>query len=116
MENSLGIKIKKVRELRNFGQQHMAERLGISQSSYSDIENGKTRISEEKLSQIAQVLEVSPEAIKSFNEAVIFNNSPQSGYFNTNYYNPIEKIQELYERLLKEKDEQINLLRKERAS
>jgi len=110
MDNVLGLKIRKIRELKNFGQQYVADKLGISQGSYSELENGRTRIDEKKLAQIAAVLEVAPEVIRHFSDTVMFSNSPQSGYFNTNNNNA-EKIQELYERLLKEKDEQIALLK-----
>jgi len=111
MENTIGIKIKKLRELKNIGQQYMAEKLHISQSSYSDIENGKSKVSEERLEQIAQILEISTDAIKNFNDSVVFNYSPQSGYINTNHINPLDQIQQLYERLLKDKDDQILILK-----
>lgn len=111
MENTIGLKIKKIRELKNIGQQYIAEQLNMSQSSYSDLENGKTKISDEKLNRIAQILDISADAIKNFNDSVVFNYSPQSGYINTNHINPTEQIQQLYERLLKEKDEQISILK-----
>lgn len=51
----------------------MAEKLGIGQSAYSDIENEKIRITEAKLLQIAQILDVTSKGIKNFNEQFIFN-------------------------------------------
>jgi transcriptional regulator with XRE-family HTH domain len=107
----LGLKVKKVRELKNIAQSHVAAQLGISQSTYSDLENGKIKISEEKLESISNILGVSPETIRNFNDTVVFNSCAQSGYINTNINNPIEKIHELYEALLKEKDSQILLLK-----
>ncbi len=41
--NNLSLNIKRVREFKNFTQQHVANSLKMSQSSYSDIENGKHR-------------------------------------------------------------------------
>lgn len=52
-----GNKIKKLRELRNFTQGYMAEKLGISQSNYARLENDEVGISNERLKQIADVLE-----------------------------------------------------------
>lgn len=111
MEHNLGINIRKVREIKNIGQSYMADKLGISQSQYSDIENGKVKIKEPKLIQIASILDVSPEVIKNFNEQFIFNSCVQSGYIQHQTINPIEKIHELYEKLIIEKDAQISILK-----
>ena len=81
MDTVIGYKIRKVREIKNLSQSYMADKLSISQSSYSDIENCKTKISEEKLNEIARVLEVDSETIKNFNDQVVFNACSQSGYY-----------------------------------
>ena len=62
----IGNKIKNIRELKNLTQEYMAERLDISQSAYSKLEKGDIKVSQEKLSQIADILEVKPEDISSF--------------------------------------------------
>ncbi|MCB0516828.1 MAG: helix-turn-helix transcriptional regulator [Bacteroidetes bacterium] len=41
----IGIKIRKWRELRNYSQTYMAQELGISQKSYSKLENGEVNCS-----------------------------------------------------------------------
>ncbi|MEM8907027.1 MAG: helix-turn-helix transcriptional regulator [Bacteroidota bacterium] len=64
----LGLKIKKIRELKNYKQDYMAERLGISQSNYSRYENLETQVSEAMLQQIAEVFELAPEQIQQFDE------------------------------------------------
>ena len=113
MENLSGTNIRKIRELKNIGQQYMAEKLGISQSSYSDIENNRTKITNEKLEKIAQVLSVNVDAIKNFSESVVFNSCTKSGCYNTYNINPLDKIQDLYERLLNEKEAQIASLKEQ---
>jgi transcriptional regulator with XRE-family HTH domain len=40
----IGQKIKKLRELKNLTQEHMAEVIGLSQSAYSRIELGDTEV------------------------------------------------------------------------
>ncbi len=84
----------------------MAEKLGISQAAYSDLENGKIKITEEKLKQIANILEVEETAIRNFNDTLILNSGLHSGcyWYSNNNIQPNEKIQELYEVLIKEKD------------
>ena len=69
----IGTKIKNIRELKNLTQEYMAERLDISQTAYSKLERGETKLSDEKLSQIASVLEVRPEEIKAFDSQKYFN-------------------------------------------
>lgn len=69
----IGNKIKNIRELKNLTQGYMAERLDISQAAYSKLEKGETKVSDEKLSQIAEVLEVKPEDIKAFDSQKYFN-------------------------------------------
>ena len=53
MENlKIGHKIKKLRELKNLTQEHMANSIGISQGAYSRMELGETEITYSKLEKI----------------------------------------------------------------
>ncbi|UKB80237.1 helix-turn-helix domain-containing protein [Chryseobacterium sp. MEBOG07] len=69
----IGNKIKNIRELKNFTQEYMAEKLDISQAAYSKLEKGDIKVSSEKLSQIASILDVKPEDITSFDSQKYFN-------------------------------------------
>ena len=81
MENSnqafksfgLGAKIKRLRELKNFTQDFMAEQLQVSQSAYSKLEIGETEITYKRLAQIAEILQLKPEEIANFSESMVFN-------------------------------------------
>ena len=68
----IGHKIKNIRELKNLTQEYMAERLDISQSAYSKLEK-ESSIADDKLGQIAEILEVKPEDIKAFDSQKYFN-------------------------------------------
>lgn len=66
MSNKLNAKIKaiaavirKKRDEKNYTQEYLAYKLNISQNAYSKIELGYTKITVERLFQIAEVLEVS---------------------------------------------------------
>jgi len=50
--------IRKVREYRDYTQEYLAMKLGISQNAYSKIELAYTRITLERLIQIAAILEI----------------------------------------------------------
>lgn len=69
----LGHKIKKLRELKNLTQEHMAIELGLNQSAYSKIESGASDLTYTKLEKIASVLGMKPEDVISFNEQMVFN-------------------------------------------
>jgi transcriptional regulator with XRE-family HTH domain len=65
MTNATGLKIKAIaanirtkREKRNYTQEYLAYKLSISQNAYSKIELGYTKITLERLFQIADILEV----------------------------------------------------------
>jgi len=112
-----GRNVRRLREILNVKQETVAAELNISQQAMSKIEQ-KEKIEDETLEKISKVLGVPANAIKGFNdEAVIhviantFNDSSSSiGYSYT--FNSIEKITELYERLLKLEQEKYALLEK----
>jgi transcriptional regulator with XRE-family HTH domain len=51
-------KIREVRKAKNISQQEMSEKLGISRSQYSSLENGNSEISLEKFLKICSILEL----------------------------------------------------------
>jgi transcriptional regulator with XRE-family HTH domain len=120
----LGHKIGRIRELRGLKQETLAHELKVSQQTVSKIEQSET-IDELMLEQIASILGVSVDGIKNFSEEAVFNII--SNTFNNtssdsstliasslNYqptFNTIEKIVELYERLLQSEQEKIELLK-----
>jgi transcriptional regulator with XRE-family HTH domain len=57
--NLIAFNIKKIRESKNLTQEYLASRLGISQNAYSRIENSRTRLSTDRMREIARILEVS---------------------------------------------------------
>lgn len=69
----IGQKIKKIRELKNFTQTHLASELGITQSAYSKMELGETEVSLTRLHKIAEVFGMSQQEIMTFSEQMIFN-------------------------------------------
>jgi transcriptional regulator with XRE-family HTH domain len=105
--------IRKIRDIRGFSQEFVAEKLDLSQSAYSKIEQGKTLLTEELKEKIAATLEVSKKLLESYNDNMIFNYCNQSGNVgdnNTYNYNPLEKLETVYSQLIAEKDARIKLL------
>ncbi|KQO34243.1 transcriptional regulator [Flavobacterium sp. Leaf82] len=118
-KNHIGRKISRIRELRDMKQEALAQALGLSQQTVSAIENSET-IDEEKLQAIAEVLGVSVEGIKNFSEEAVLNiigNTLNEGsVINGNAYNcnfnPLDKVIELYERLVLAEKEKVEYLEK----
>lgn len=77
-------KIRFLREKKKLRHEDMAERLGISTSAYSRLENGETKLDVERLKKIAEILEVPPEELLNA-EHVVLNVSNNSGGAYANY-------------------------------
>jgi|SRR6185312_7608920 len=108
----LGQKIKKLRELKNLTQEHLATELGLSQSAYSKIETGEVDVPYSRLEQIAKVLELKPEDIITFNEHIVFNimhnNNSENGMI---VHNASLAEKQLYEDTIKTLKEEIAYLK-----
>ena len=100
----------KIREMQGITQEFLADKLELSQTALSRVENGELKIDFDRLCQIAEILEVDVNTIINFDKSVIFTSCTQSGYINTNHINPSDKIESLYEKLLQEKNERIQFL------
>ncbi|HEX8016211.1 MAG TPA: helix-turn-helix transcriptional regulator [Flavobacterium sp.] len=116
--NHIGRKISRIRELRNMKQEALAQALGTNQQAISAMENSET-IEEEKLIEVAKALGVTVEAIKNFSEEGVinyFNNIYDHGAFNKHYnectFNPLDKVVELYERLVQSEKDKVEYLEK----
>ncbi|MBC6400202.1 MAG: helix-turn-helix transcriptional regulator [Ekhidna sp.] len=109
-------KIKKIRLEKNLSQDWIASQLGISQRSYSNIENGQTQLTVDRLFQISEVFKVNAGEIigvenQNINTNNFNNNATQNNSSLVVNRHSIEEIRMLYERILKDKDEEIQFLR-----
>tara|TARA_R110002124_G_scaffold5301_1_gene33061 strand:- start:68762 stop:69169 length:408 start_codon:yes stop_codon:yes gene_type:complete len=125
--NHIGRKISRIRELRGMKQETLAEKLGVSQQSVSQLEQSET-LENEKLEKVAEILGVTKVAIENFSEEQVINyfntfnekvSSSNFGHNNTCTFNPLDKLMEtveenkkLYERLIQVEQEKINYLEK----
>jgi transcriptional regulator with XRE-family HTH domain len=106
-------RIKKIREKRNFSQTFLAQELGISQKAYSKLENGDTKITIDYLFKIANALDVTVNELLNAESFNIYNNyHTHNGEGIVINKQLSEKTVELYEKLIKAKDSEIELLKK----
>lgn len=102
--------IRKIRLIKGFSQQNMADELNLSQRHYGRIEAGDVDIAYSLLCKIADVLGVKVNSFIELSEANIFSNYNQQqkdGHFNRYNFTDVENVTKLYERLIKDKDELI---------
>jgi transcriptional regulator with XRE-family HTH domain len=114
-----GKNVQKVRVYLGIKQDALAMDLGVSQQTVSGIEQ-QEEIDEEQLKKIAEALGVSADTLKNFDEEKAIYNISNNNYRDATIaegataivqqINPIEKIIELYERLLKSEREKIEIL------
>ncbi|WP_343705173.1 helix-turn-helix transcriptional regulator [Flavobacterium sp.] len=115
----IGRNISRIRELRGMKQEALAIAIGVSQQYVSTIE-GSENVDDERLHSIAEALGVSAEAIKNFSDEAVLNimgnTLHDSSFINGNNYNctfnPIDKIVELYERLVQAEKDKVEYLEK----
>lgn len=114
MPGEINENIKSIRELKNYTQEYMALRLGITQAGYSKMERNGSRISFEKLEEIAVIFEMDLKSIINFGSTLSFKSTLQnppyaltgSGLLNAEYLyrdkiRLLEKLLDMTERELK---------------
>ena len=112
-----GKKLADLRKQKGISQEQLASDLNISQSSISNYESGLTKPDTEILKKICDYFNV-PITYMFSDEKIIFhtveNHNGNSGYMiNSTLNTYTDKIIELYELRLKEKEELVSFLKKE---
>lgn len=109
----IGEKVRKLRELRDFSQEYVAEQLGMSQQNYSAIENNQDEdISLKRLKRIAQVLEIQLNDLLNFDEKNIFNNYSQAEQFGIIHNQYFEAERKLFQQQIEQYKTEVAYLRK----
>ena len=120
MNDAISKNIRKYREMKGYSQEYMAHELQINQASYAKIENSSTMLTVERLFTISKLLETDVSEILDLKKSTIFNQTENE---TANAFGKIEhyyqdnkeitaKLLDQYETRLKEKDEQMALLKK----
>lgn len=110
-----GANARRWREWRDIKQDVLAEQIGVSQATLSGYEK-KSKLDPEVIEKLAKALDIPEEAITEVGEGTsinIFSGTWQDNANCQNYnptFNPLEKVIELYERLLKAEKEKVVML------
>lgn len=107
-------KIRKLRDSLGYSQEFVAAKMGIAQNTYSKIESGQSPLTVERAKKLAELFDVEFDFFYSDTDSGVVNNNHGNDYkFIINPETYIENQKELFEMLLREKDEQILYLKSE---
>lgn len=118
MEEEVLKRIQDIRKNKGYSYENLAHELGLSPAAYRKIELNQTKLTLERLSQIANALETKMEDLLGINTNKVYNQEITDngiGYQDiqnlyTENKETIEKLIAQYELRIKEKDEMILLL------
>lgn len=108
------VKLKQLRELKNYTQEYVATQLGLTTRAYSKIESGETQLTINRLNEISEILGIDPIGALGFDHKNIFNNCTQEGNNNTfgiSHYNMPDKLIEQYEKRIHQLESEVLFLR-----
>lgn len=114
--------IRELREQRNWTQEYMADKLGLTRNGYAKIERGESTPSLERLDEIAKLFEISIiELLKLDDKNIIVQTQNQQANYYQHYVNgeslqnEIEKLKLIIahkDEIIQQKDEYIQVLKK----
>ena len=110
----LSEKIKIMRDMNHWTQEDVAEKLGMSTTGYAKIERGQTKVSVEKLKQIAKIFNINIAQLLDDERFVICSIGDNHSNYN-NYFGTSEKLaveNEKLKELLAAKENEIKALKK----
>lgn len=104
-------RVKTIREQKRYSQEHIAHELGLSQSQYSRRENGEIKFDADEILQVSKILDTKISELFG-EETNFFSIHTQKGGVFGQFVTIPDKLIELYEKRLADKDEIIRILKK----
>ncbi|MCL1942917.1 MAG: helix-turn-helix transcriptional regulator [Candidatus Azobacteroides sp.] len=119
MNTRIGMRIRTLRTGKGISQEEMADKLHISQSAYSRIENGESNNWINLIEKLCRVLDVKPEELFASeglvqnnheNASAVQNHTQHDTHITINHLS--DKVIELYEEKIKRLEAEIEWLKK----
>jgi len=110
MQNAQKI-MRILRESKDYSQEYVANKLDMHQRTYSNLESGKTKLTIDRIKELAEFYQVEPDYFLSDELPIINYNTGKKSNSNSGYiknYISDSGNKELYERLIDEKTKLIN--------
>lgn len=84
-------KIRSIRKTQQWSQEEMAEKLGMTSSSYAKIERGTTKLNLDKLQKIAEIFNMDATELLSSDKGLVLLVN-ENGDYNANYYSSSDSV------------------------
>ena len=114
MNKSVGKKLKELRKSKGIPIEDILKQLNVSKSTYDRMERGETASWISKIKPICDLYQIEPEELLLSEDKYVLINTKQKGdstTLNEDIINNLsEKVIDLYERMLLEKDKKIEAL------
>jgi transcriptional regulator with XRE-family HTH domain len=106
-------KLRVLRIGKNWSQEYIAEKMGLTQAAYSKLESGQTKLTIDRAEKLANIYEIYPESFFSNRQIINHNNGSSSVgivYADNFYENRDSSIQkDFLEKSLRDKDKVITM-------
>lgn len=116
---SVNEKIRAIREVNQWSQEEMANKMNMSTNGYAKIERGETKLSLHKLEQIANIFNIDVlELMNTGGKGVVFlmneNSDNSSNYYSDNLATELEKFKMIVshkDEIIQQKNDEICALK-----
>lgn len=114
-------RIRRLRELKNWSQEDMAEQMQMSKNGYSKLERGESRLSLDRLEQVAAVFKMDVLELMTVNDKGLVYQVNENGHNSASYFDSEQAVAAENEKLrlmlqhrdemLAQKDSEIQVLK-----
>ncbi len=110
--HNIGINIRRIRENKGYSQDYMANMLNISQASYARLENEDTKITIDRLYEIAKILETNILDFLNEGKIIIQTQTNNEGAYGNGYIQNLHiEHKTMYDKLIASLRDEISFLR-----
>lgn len=109
--DKIGREIRSVREAKGYSQEYLAEMLDMSQSSYANLESGKSTLSVDRLLSITEILEIDVHRLLQFPKRTTKTVSASNDDIASKQVGIDPKVLSVYDQLITEMRGEIAFLR-----
>lgn len=103
-------KIRKLRELKGYSQEYVAQELEMSQRHYQRLETGEVDLSLSKVEHVSTILGLKPAQLLGFDDKYVFENCTNTGIGSVTFQQIPESILSRHDAQIVQMNEEIAFL------
>jgi transcriptional regulator with XRE-family HTH domain len=109
----MGTVLKALRESKKWSQEEVSTKLHMTQTNYSKLETGITRLTIERAKELADIFDIDPEAFLNENASIVNHNNGSDYKFVIQPQQYYEMQKEYMDEIIRLKDDKIDTISKE---